>query len=298
MARLKTFEAMETEVADYIQRTLKTTVVPMGLSNVNAETPRKNEDAEPAQPQINEWNENEEEPIDNLQKGKSGQKGKGKGNCWNCGKSGHRAAECWSRPTWKGKGKETGGYKGEAPWYKGSPPWFKGKGGKEYGKSKGTLGNIENEQWYAPNYWEEDNIHIGGLALCSVDKVKALPMSIPNTLSRNEGEVHQKKFKSYADAAKNKISCASFNDYNKFDILATPCEDEDKSEDEDGVQEQWGSINERIKQNMNKPKTKKTFGQKRAAGQEALHKLTEEDDRDENEENEKDEKSKSAPRMR
>ena len=77
--------------------------------------------AESAQPSMNDalWAFVSSYKGKGKSKGKGKEKGKFQGECWNCGKTGHRSAECWSAASQpkgdpKGKGKGKGKRKGES----------------------------------------------------------------------------------------------------------------------------------------------------------------------------------------
>ena len=84
------------------------------------------------------------------QKGKGKGKGKFQGECFNCGKVGHRSRDCWSDKG-KGKGKGYQQVKGEArPMHVDQGGWQKGNQGGWQTKGKGKGLNYFDNNPYAP----------------------------------------------------------------------------------------------------------------------------------------------------
>ena len=151
-------------------------------------------------------------------KGKGKGKGKGKfqGECFNCGKFGHRSNECWS----KGKSKGKGEYKGRSEYQWG----HKGKGDYK-GKGKGI--NTFEYQPFVPqpqqiaqqaqaiqqqeipnmlmaNSWENYSGNFGGLNL--------------NCLNKSSGVMLVNKFKALAE---DDHECQARNEYTIGDAINT-----------------------------------------------------------------------------
>ena len=85
-----------------------------------------------------DWNLEQYKEALNALKG-GGKAGNGKGNCWNCGKPGHRAFECWNAPK-GGKGGKNGEDGGKGKGKDGTRTLSQGYGGKANGKGEGKKG--------------------------------------------------------------------------------------------------------------------------------------------------------------
>jgi hypothetical protein len=140
--------------------------------------------------------------------GKSKDKGKSKGNstgkigkqasdveCWNCGKKGHRSAECWSKP--KGHGKGAGSAASAAPHpHHGAPSpngahghgksKDKGKGAKSRGKGAYSLDQPEEELHpsFAQIVQDAGNLELGSLSAHATREVA--PVDAPGSGAHRE----------------------------------------------------------------------------------------------------------------
>ena len=171
-------------------------------------------------------------------KGKGKGKGKFQGQCFICGKTGHRAADCWQKG--KGKGDQKGGKNNT----KGS--WYGGYGGKgQDGKGKGGI-NAMGGNAFAPQpqpvayqqpvgYQQEPDNRLmaanwngggnyGGLNLCSVNHAPEIP-KISKTVrfsgnSMNTGATKPKEF-----FVKNRFQALANDDEeeDEEDIVKAKC---------------------------------------------------------------------------